>query len=112
MIQKIKKARAEVLLRINSIQTSKNFEENLQSENPPTYEEAISSSEDELPMTYRDLATALNELSVDPNQTMQEDVIYVHEDVRLYFISANGEVLSTQEPQVLKISLVQGNLII
>lgn len=109
MIQKIKKARAEVLLRINSIQTSNIFEENLQGENPPTYEEAISSSEDELTITYRDLAAALNDLSVNPNQAMQEDVIYVHEDVRLYFISANGEVLSTQEPQVLKISLLQGN---
>lgn len=108
MIQKIKKTRAEVLLRINSIQSSKNFKEVLQCEGPPSYEEAVSSSDDEFPITYRDLATALNELSVDPNQRMQEDVIYIYEGVRLYFISANGEVLSTQEPQVLKISLVQG----
>lgn len=107
MIQKIKKTRAEVLLRINSIQSVSDFEP--EEESPPSYEEAISSSEDEIPRTYRDLATALNELSVDPNQRMKEDVIYTYEGVRLYFISPNGEVLSTQEPQLLKISLVQGD---
>lgn len=107
MIQKIKKTRAEVLLRINSIQSS-NLEQNIQEESPPTYEEVISSSEDELPKTYIDLAAALHDLSVDPNQKIHEDVIYTYEGVRLYFISPNGEVLSTQEPQLLKISLVQG----
>lgn len=107
MIQKIKKTRAEVLLRINCIQNS-NPQQNIQDENPPTYEEVISSSEDEVPKTYVDLAAALNDLSVDPNQKMHEDAIYIYEGVRLYFISPNGEVLSTQEPQQLKISLVQG----
>lgn len=109
MIQKIKKTRAEVLLRINSIQSSPSFEHNILEERPPSYEEAISSSEDELPRTYRDLATALNQLSIDPNQRIEEDIIYTYDGVRLYFISPNGEVLSTHEPQLLKISLVQGN---
>lgn len=108
MIQKIKKTRAEVLLRINSIQSAPDFIPEVQEEMPPSYEEAMSSSEDEVPRTYRDLAAALNELSIDPNQKIKEDVIYTYEGVRLYFISPNGEVLSTQEPQLLKISLVQG----
>lgn len=108
MIQKVKKTRAEVLLRINSIQSSPNFSMEIEAESPPTYEEAMSSSEDEYPRTYRDLATALSELSVDPNQKLEEDIIYFYEGVRLYFISPNGEVLSTKEPQPLKISLVQG----
>lgn len=109
MIQKIKKTRAEVLLRINSIQSTSTFENDIPEESPPSYEEAISSSEDEVPRTYKDLATALNDLTVDPNRRrVMEDIIYSYEGVRLYFISPNGEVLSTQEPQPLRISLVQG----
>lgn len=104
MIKKIKRTRAEVLLRINSIQSSPNFHQSIQEDLP--YEEIT--SEDEPPRTYMDLATALNELNTDQNQEIQEDVIYIYEGVRLYFISPNGEVVSTQEPQVLKISLVQG----
>lgn len=107
MIKKIKRTRAEVLLRINSIQSSSSFPQATQ-EDPPSYEEAISSPEDEPPRTYMDLATALNELNANQNQGIQENVIYIYEEVRLYFISPNGEVLSTQEPQVLKISLIQG----
>ncbi|KAG5882430.1 hypothetical protein JTB14_025236 [Gonioctena quinquepunctata] len=109
MIQKVKKTRAEVLTRINSIQTSSSYMPNLPpEESPPSYEEALSLSEDEVPRTYKDLATALQELSIDPNENMQEDVIYAHDDVRVYFISPNGEVLSTQNPETLKISLVGG----
>nr|CAI5868431.1 unnamed protein product [Callosobruchus analis] len=112
MIQKIKKTRAEVLTRINTIQGSSNFVPPETLEEPPSYDEAIatsSSSSSDVPRTYKDLATALNELSIDPNQVMEEDVIYTYDGVRVYFISPNGEVLSTQEPQLLKISLVQGD---
>lgn len=58
------------------------------------------------PVTYKDLATALNELSFDPNQDIEEDVVYSHDDVQVYFISPTGEVTSTQESQNLKISIV------
>ncbi|CAH1981968.1 unnamed protein product [Acanthoscelides obtectus] len=112
MIQKIKKTRAEVLMRINTIQGSSDYVPPETLEGPPSYDEAIatsSSSSSDVPRTYKDLATALNELSIDPNQTMEEDVIYTHDGVRLYFISPNGDVLSTQEPQLLKISMVQGD---
>nr|CAH7720543.1 unnamed protein product [Callosobruchus chinensis] len=112
MIQKIKKTRAEVLTRINTLQGSSNFVPSETLEEPPSYDEAIatsSSSSSDVPRTYKDLATALNELSIDPNQMMEEDVIYCYDGVRIYFISPNGEVLSTQEPQLLKISMVQGD---
>lgn len=109
MIQKIKKTRAEVILRINCIQKS-SVAPAISQEDPPTYEEAMSSSEEEIPRTYKDLATALQELSVDPNQRMHEEVIYTHDNVRLYFISPNGEVLSTREPQTLIISSVQSKI--
>ncbi|KAJ8952901.1 hypothetical protein NQ318_006518 [Aromia moschata] len=107
MIQKIKKTRAEVLTRIAAIQRSTNFVPDASPEDPPSYEEAVASSSvvNESPKTYKDLATALNELSIDPNQSMAEEIICIHQNVRLYFISPNGEVLSTQQPQTLKISL-------
>ncbi|XP_023018570.2 spartin [Leptinotarsa decemlineata] len=108
MIQKIKKARAEVLTRINSIQASAETSSTPPEESPPSYEEVVSSSEDEAPKTYQDLATALRELSIDPNQNMQEEVIYTHDNIRVYFISPNGEVTSTRNPEVMKISLVEG----
>ncbi|XP_060526776.1 protein spartin [Cylas formicarius] len=107
MVQKIKKTRAEVLTRIHCIQSSPSYNSVL--EDPPSYEEAMSSSdESSQPVTYRELAQALNDLSLDPNLHLQEDVIYTYHGVRLYFISPSGEVLSTQEPQILKISLVEG----
>ncbi|KAL1506082.1 hypothetical protein ABEB36_005512 [Hypothenemus hampei] len=111
MIQKLKKTRAEVLTRINCVQTAPGS--STSSDEPPSYEEAMSSSGDEStevePVTYRDLATALQQLSVDPNQQINEELVYSHPGVRLYFISPSGQVLSTREPQLLKISLVQGD---
>ncbi|KAJ8959529.1 hypothetical protein NQ314_006266 [Rhamnusium bicolor] len=94
MIQKIKKTRAEVLTRISSIQRSPDFVPDVSPEDPPSYEEAIASSvcSDDIPLTYKDLATALNDLSIDPNQNVAEELIYTHDSVRLYFISPNGEI--------------------
>lgn len=110
MIQKIKKTRAEVLTRISSIQRSSSFVPEVPPEDPPSYEEAIASasSDEERSMTYRELATALQDMSISTNQRMSEEIIYTHDNVRLYFISPNGEVLSTQLPETLRISLVQG----
>lgn len=110
MIQKIKKTRGEVLTRISCIQRSSGFVPEVIPEDPPSYEEAIASasSDEEVPMTYRDLATALQDISFSPNQRMSEELIYMHDNVRLYFISPNGEVLSTQLPETLRILLVQG----
>ncbi|XP_050293019.1 protein spartin [Anthonomus grandis grandis] len=111
MIQKIKRTRAEVLTRINSIQTSPGFQ-STSCEPPPSYEEAISSSDESTDpprVTYKDLATALQELSVDPNQHINEELVYTYPGVRLYFISPNGEVVSTREPHTLRISLVEGS---
>lgn len=112
MIQKIKKTRAEVLTRISCIQRSSNFVPEVPPEDPPSYEEAIASasSDEEVPMTYRELATALQDLSISTDQSMSEELIYIHDNVRLYFISPNGEVLSTQLPETLRIALVQGKL--
>lgn len=113
MIQKIKRTRAEVLTRINCTQSSPGFT-SLPLDQPPSYEEAMSSTSDDSlvdthHITYKDLATALEELSIDPNQHLNEEIVYMHPGVRLYFISPNGEVVSTREPQLLKISLVEGS---
>lgn len=110
MIQKIKKTRAEVLTRISSIQRSSSFVPEVPPEDPPSYEEAIASasSDEERSMTYGELATALQDMSISTNQSISEQIIYTHDNVRLYFISPNGEVLSTQLPETLRISLVQG----
>ncbi|XP_076258328.1 spartin isoform X2 [Rhynchophorus ferrugineus] len=79
----------------------------VKSESTNPKEEAMSSAE--VPTTYKDLAKALQELSVDPNQHLYEEIIYQYEGVRLYFLSPDREVLTTLEPQLLKISLVQGD---
>lgn len=99
MIQKIKRTRAEVLIRINSIQG--NLANLMSDESPPSYEEAMSStsSSTELPRTYTELAAALNQLKIEPPN--DQELIYTHDNVRLYFISPNGEVTSTKQPQTL-----------
>lgn len=107
MIQKLKKTRAEVLTRINTIQESATPEI---MEAPPSYEEAIANSPvgtPTTPQTYNDLACALNHLKVDSNVEMEAEVVYIYEGVKLYFISPNGEVSSTLAPQTLKIILVE-----
>ncbi|XP_049820880.1 protein spartin isoform X2 [Aethina tumida] len=108
MIQKIKKTRAEVSMRIHSIQSAPGFTPSVE-DAPPSYDEVMSNaSESDLPRTYHELAEALNDLSVDSN-SLEEEVIYVCEGIRIYFIRANGEVESVRDPQTLKISWVDGN---
>lgn len=106
MIQKMKKTRGEVLSRITTIQKSN---EHLEREQPPSYEEAVAST----PQTYSDLANALNNMSVDSVDTgdaIEAEVVFMYENVKLYFVSGNGEVSSTLSPQTLKIILVEGDL--
>lgn len=112
MIQKMKKTRAEVLTRINSIQSSSNYEP---PEPPPSYDEAMSvstsssSSSDGIPRTYKELACALENLQLDTKDTISRTtVIYSYENVRLYMISPTGQVLSTSEPETLTIAIVEG----
>ncbi|XP_066255544.1 protein spartin isoform X2 [Euwallacea similis] len=120
MIKKIKKTRAEVLVRINCIQSSPGFQS--VNDQPPSYEEAVSGSNSETAssseepggiesqhVTYRDLAAVLHNLSMDPNQCLKEELVYSYPGVRLYFISPTGDVLATREPQLLKISLIEGS---
>lgn len=113
MIQKMKKTRAEVLTRINSIQSSSDF---VRPEPPPSYDEAMassmsssaSSSSDGIPRTYRELATALENLQLDTKDVVaRTTVLYTHENVRLYMISPTGQVLSTSEPETLTIAIVE-----
>ncbi|XP_008201219.1 protein spartin isoform X1 [Tribolium castaneum] len=107
MIQKMKKTRGEVLSRITCIQ--KSHEEFESREQPPSYEEAIASTPTETPQTYNDLANALNRMTVDTGMTMEAEVMFMYENVKLYFISPNGEVSSTLTPQTLKITLVEND---
>lgn len=109
MIQKMKRTRAEVLTRINCITSSPNF---VPRDPPPTYEEAISRSNSVssyIPRTYTDLANALNDLQIESTNTPAE-IIYSHDDVSLYFISPDGTVTQTSEPQTLNIAVVPGIL--
>lgn len=112
MIQKMKKTRAEVLTRINSIQSSTNFET---PEPPPSYDEAMASStsstsSEGIPRTYKELASALENLHLDTKNTVANTtILYSHDNVRLYMISPAGQVLSTSEPETLTIAIVEGN---
>jgi spartin len=107
MIQKMKKTRGEVLSRITCIQKSNQTFESR--EQPPSYEEAMASTPVETPQTYNDLANALEHMTVKSNVTMEAEVMYMYENVKLYFISPDGEVSSTLKPQTLKITLVESN---
>lgn len=102
MIQKMKKTRGEVLTRINCIQASPNYIDNTP---PPTYEEAIS-TDPTSPKTYTELATALNNLEIENCNTTSQ-IIYTHDNVKMYVISPTGEVVSRSEPETLNIVLVQ-----
>ncbi|KAL3279737.1 hypothetical protein HHI36_017245 [Cryptolaemus montrouzieri] len=112
MIQKMKKTRAEVLMRINTLQPTLPPRPNLES--PPSYEEAMSSSGSSIdgrtPIlnTYSELAAALEDINIDPSMNMYSEVIYSHDGVKLYFISANGSVSSFSEPETLSIVLTKG----
>lgn len=113
MIQKMKKTRAEVLTRINSIQSSSNFEP---PEPPPSYDEAMAASTssggsgDGVPRTYKELASALENLQLDTKSTVSRTtVLYTHPNVRLYMISPGGQVVSTSEPETLTIAVVESN---
>lgn len=104
MIQKMKKTRAEVLNRINTLNRQNDFTP----EDPPSYEEAIANNS-KLPQTYSELAAALNDMQVQQtNSEVDAKVIYVHDDVRLYFISPDGSVTQTSEAETLTIALLSG----
>lgn len=106
MIQQMKQTRAEVLTRINSIQpTLDNAPE------PPSYEQAVSNntSVTNQPLTYHDLAMALRNLSISTDHDSPVNVIYTHDDVRLYFITPDGQVSSSTDYLTLKIGVLEGN---
>lgn len=90
--------------RITQIQKSHEVETR---EQPPSYEEAVASTPTETPQTYNDLANALNQITIDTDMTMEAEVMFMYENVKLYFISPSGEVSSTLTPQTLKITLVE-----
>lgn len=113
MIQKMKKTRAEVLLRISSIQPTLNLEPEGP---PPSYDEAMascsspSSSSDNFPKTYKELASALENMDTETKALYNKtSILYVHENVRLYMISPSGQVLSTTGPETLVIASIEGN---
>ncbi|KAB0804387.1 hypothetical protein PPYR_01357 [Photinus pyralis] len=98
MIQKMKRTRAEVLVRINTISSAPNF---VPRESP---QENIPTS-DVVPHTYTDLANALSDLPVEAVDGPVE-IIYTYEGVKLFFISPDGSVAQTSEPQVLSIAVI------
>lgn len=112
MIQKMKKTRAEVLTRINSIQSSDNF---TPPEPPPSYDEAVASTSstpsEGVPRTYVELAAELENLQMDTKSGVANTtVLYRHDNVRLYIIAPGGQVLSTSETETLTIALIEGTV--
>ncbi|KAF5269372.1 hypothetical protein FQA39_LY08764 [Lamprigera yunnana] len=104
IIKKMKKTRAEVAMRINSITSCPNFVTN-----EPTTSTADAPS-DSAPLTYSDLAMALNDLPIeDEDVARSANIIYSHDNVQLYFILPDGSVSKTSEPKVLNIFLIPGS---
>ncbi|KAK9871343.1 hypothetical protein WA026_011609 [Henosepilachna vigintioctopunctata] len=112
MIQKIKKTRAEVLMRITTLQPT--LKPRPQLESPPSYDEAVSTSGSSTEgaasnlNTYSELASALQQINIEPGVNMYSEIIYKHEGVKLYFISSTGIVSSFSEPETLIIALTEG----
>lgn len=107
MIQKMKKSRAEVLSRINSIQSQDGF---VAPAPPPSYDEAMSmssTSSGNAPRTYQELARALENMRID-EQNKQAEIIFICDNVKLYFISPDGSVTLSNEVQTLRIGTVEG----
>lgn len=129
MLDKLKKTRKEVLIRVADSQVQR-FPE-FQVEPPPSYEEAISSpsytpvqspsaacslssesslgpshsrslSPNSLPLTCSELGEALRSLKVETG-AQSAQVIYSVDSVRLYFISPNGIVSAPSQPNQLRI---------
>ncbi|KAF5299477.1 hypothetical protein FQR65_LT01058 [Abscondita terminalis] len=104
MIQKMKKTRAEVIMRINTIKSSPSF---VPESTQTTSNENVVSSND-TPRTYSDLAAALNDIPVE-EATSPAQLIYTHDNVQLYFISPDGSVSKTVEQKELNIFMIPGN---
>lgn len=104
MVQKMKQTRGELLARINSITSSPGYRHE---EPPPTYDDATSSTNSSV-FTYTQLAEALDNMQ-EVNPQGPAEILFTHDNVLLYFISADGIVISTSEPQTLNIALVYGD---
>ncbi|GJQ73078.1 hypothetical protein Trydic_g1708 [Trypoxylus dichotomus] len=64
----------------------------------------------EVPVTYRDLALALRDISVRDFRNSDISIIYINDEAKLYHISPDGTVLSTLDYQQLKIFGVEGDV--
>lgn len=103
LIQKLKRTRAEVLTRINSLKLKYDFPQ--YSNTNSTNSESCTS---ESSITYRELALALRNLSVRDFRNSDIFVIYINDKAKLYYISPDGTVLSTSDYQELKIFGIEG----
>lgn len=113
IIQQMKQTRGEVLTRINCIQTSASYLQQVeQRDSPPSYEQAVSnnSAGSDRNLTYNDLAMALRNLAISTDGDSPVNIIYTHDDVRLYFITPEGEVSSATDYLTLKIGLLESNI--
>jgi hypothetical protein len=81
---------------------------------PPSYEEAMAcvrppgTEASSCPLlTYYDLGVALQDLKVETGAETAQ-LLYVQENVRIYFISPDGTVSAPSEPETLRIVQLEG----
>lgn len=81
---------------------------------PPSYEEAmacprspIAGASSQPLLTYYDLGVALQDLKVETGAETAE-LVYIQENVRIYFISPDGTVSAPSEPETLRIVQLEG----
>jgi hypothetical protein len=81
---------------------------------PPSYEEAMADvrspgaeASSRPLLTYYDLGVALQELKVETGAETAE-LLYIQENVRIYFISPDGTVSAPLEPETLQIVQLEG----
>lgn len=105
LIQKLKRTRAEVLMRINTLKLK--YDPPSQDNSPVRNQE----TNFDTPTTYGQLAQSLRELSVRDFRNYDISLVYTNDEAKLYYISPDGTVLSTTDYQELKIFAIEGELI-
>ncbi|XP_018331959.1 protein spartin [Agrilus planipennis] len=103
MIQKMKRTRGEVLTRIQCIQSAPGF---MQHEPPPLYDDVVG-PETQPTQMYQEITSAAHNLANDIQSAEATEVIYSYDNVKLYFISPDGTVCQTSQPQQMIIGLVE-----
>lgn len=114
MIQKMKKTREEVSLRIESLKTTLPHDSEVKPLSPceeaasSTDESSVDGNKNSVSKSYAELSAELEQYNLGSEVNFYSEIIYTEDNVKLYFISGNGVVSSYSEPDVLTVAITKG----